>query len=130
MLFITVWSALPFMIIVLLSSLQSVPSEQYEAASIDGAGFFQSLFNITLPGIKNISLVITLLMFVWVFNSTEMILLLTGGGPLNATTTLPVAIYRVAIKIGDFGYGSALAVTVLVAMIVIGILYLRLQEEK
>lgn len=127
--FVNTWATLPFMTIILLSALQSIPDEFYESASIDGANFFQSFFYITMPSVKNISLIVTLLVFIWTFNSAELILLLTKGGPLKATTTLPIDMYRRAFSGLDLGYGSAFGVIVVVVMMLVSIFYLKLQKE-
>jgi multiple sugar transport system permease protein len=127
---IRTWVAIPFMTIMLVSALQTIPEELYEAARIDGAGFMQSLFNITLPMIRRISLIVTLLMFIHSFNGAELVLLLTGGGPLNATNVLPVYTYQTALISKDLGYASSIAFFILTVMMIISIFYLRVQDER
>lgn len=75
---VSVWKQMPFMMITLLAGLQSVPAELYEAAEMDGAGFRHTLTGITLPLIKPISFISTILTFLWTFNTFENIWLLTG----------------------------------------------------
>ena len=84
------------MMITLLAGLQSVPAELYEAAEMDGAGFRHTLTGITLPLIKPISFISTILTFLWTFNTFENIWLLTGGGPNGYTYTLPILSYYTA----------------------------------
>ncbi len=128
--FTSAWKALPFMMIVLLAGLQSIPKELYEAAEIDGAGFFKSFRYITFPGIRNVSLICTTLMFIWTFNNFENIYLLTYGGPGQATYTLPILSYYTAFFRSELGYASAIASTMLVVLLVMALFYLRLQKER
>ena len=94
-----------------LSALQTVPKDQYEAAKIDGATTFQSFIHITVPHIKLVMGLLVVLRTVWIFNNFDLIYLITGGGPAGSTQTVPVYAY-------DMGWGTKLlgkssAVTVL-----------------
>ncbi len=126
---IDAWAGLPFMIIMILSGLQSIPNDLYEAATLDGAGDFTKLRKITLPSLKTILLTVSLLSIVWTFNSFDFIWVLTGGGPVSSTTTLPIAIYNVSF--GDIGVsggiGKASAMTIVQVMLVtvISIFYVK-----
>lgn len=110
------WKFFPFCVIALLGILQSIPLEQYEAARIDGARAWQQFWMITLPHIMPIFLLTALLRTIWTFHKFDIIYLLTGGGPLNATTTLPLFVYFKGFV--DFQMGRAAAV----ALIAFGIL--------
>src|SRR3546814_7593378 len=88
-----VWKFFPFVVIALLGILQSIPQEQYEAAQIDGASAFQRFWRITLPHILPVFLLTALLRTIWTFHKFDIIYLMTGGGPIDATTTLPVLVY-------------------------------------
>jgi multiple sugar transport system permease protein len=123
------WKALPFMMIVLLAGLQSIPKELYEAAEIDGSGPLSSFRYITLPGIQTVSLICTTLMFIWTFNNFENIYLLTYGGPGQATYVLPILSYYTAFFRSELGYASAIAVTMLFVLLLFALLYLRLQRR-
>jgi multiple sugar transport system permease protein len=106
-----VWKFFPFAVIALLGILQAIPQEQYEAARIDGASGFQQFWRITLPYVMPVFLLTALLRTIWTFHKFEIIYLMTGGGPLDATTTLPILVYLKAFS--DFEFGRAAAVAIL-----------------
>ena len=106
-----VWKFFPFVVIALLGILQAIPQEQYEAARIDGASGFQQFWRITLPYVMPVFLLTALLRTIWTFHKFEIIYLMTGGGPLDATTTLPILVYLKAFS--DFEFGRAAAVAIL-----------------
>jgi multiple sugar transport system permease protein len=110
-----VWKFFPFCVLALLGVLQSIPQEQYEAARIDGASEFQQFFRITLPYLMPVFLLTALLRTIWTFHKFDIIYLLTGGGPMNATTTLPVLVYQKAFV--DFELGRAAALAIVTAVI-------------
>jgi ABC-type sugar transport system permease subunit len=119
------WKSFPFMMIVLLSGLQSISDELYESASIDGAGFFRSFIAITIPMLKPVTAISTVLMFIWTFNNFENIYLLTRGGPLNATFVLPILSYYTAFYRTQLGYASAISTLMLVVLLFLAMLYMR-----
>lgn len=124
------WRDYPFMMIVLLAAMSSIPSDYYESAYMDGAGFWSSFRYITLPMIKGVSAISTILMFIWVFNRFDNIYLLTGGGPNKATYTLPIISYYTAFMRGNMGYSSAMAVIMLVVMTIVALIYLRIMRSE
>ncbi len=105
-----VWQGFPFFAIMLLAGLQAIPQEMYEASAIDGAGTWQNFMMITLPFLRPVIFTTILLRTIWVANSLDVIIVMTGGGPGYSTYTLPVYSYVKAYKGMDFGYSSALAV--------------------
>ena len=124
---VSAWKQMPFMMITLLAGLQSVPLELYEAASIDGAGFWQRLRCITLPMIRPVSFISTTLSFLWTFNTFENIWLLTGGGPNGYTFTLPILSYYTAFLRQDISYASAIATAMIVVLLLLSLVYFRIQ---
>jgi len=106
----TVWKGFPFYSLVLLSALQSVPDELYEAAKIDRAGRFAQFRYITLPGIRPTLALLAVLAFIYSTQQFTLIWLITGGGPVDATTTLAPAIYMQAFRFYNFSYAGAIAV--------------------
>ena len=126
---VAAWKQMPFMMITLLAGLQSVPKELYEAASIDGAGFWRSLFSITIPTIRPVMLISTMLNFVWTFNSFENIWLMTGGGPNGYTFTLPIYSYYVAFLRQDISYASTIATAMIAVLGLLCLLYVQLQKK-
>ena len=108
----------------LLAALQGVSSEMYEAAEIDGSNFFQKLFYITLPSIKNTIYVTLLLRVFWVTNSIDLIQNLTSGGPAHATQTIAVYTYQKA-HILNLGYASAIAIIMTILLLTVAVPYLK-----
>jgi multiple sugar transport system permease protein len=120
------WRGIPFFVIALLAALQSVPNELYEACSIDGGGSIVKFCKVTLPFLKDTIILTTLLRTIWEFNSVDLIMNLTGGGPINYTTTLSLYIANLAIKDREFGYGSAVAMVSFGFLLIFAILYLKI----
>ena len=123
------WRGIPFFAIALLASLQSIPHEINEAARIDGAGSLKTFFYITLPYVRETIVLTTLLRFIWTFNDVDIIYSFTGGGPANATLTLPVYITQEAIQRMNFGYGSALTVSLTIILLTLSFVYLKLNRD-
>lgn len=119
-----VWQGIPFFALMILAALQGVSTDMYEAAEIDGANFFQRLFLITIPSIKNTLYVTVLLRIIWVTNSVDIIQNMTSGGPAYATQTVGIYVYQRARAL-NLGYASALAVIMTVLLLVVAIPYLR-----
>lgn len=122
------WRGIPFFAILLLAELQSVPKELYEAASVDGAGRMQRFWHVTLPHLRNVIVLSTLLRGVWEFNNVDLLYTLTNGGPGKSTTTLPLYVAQQATIAGDFGYGSALTTVTFIILLFFSILYLQLNR--
>ncbi len=123
-----VWKYFPFVVIVVLARLQVIPQDLYEAARIDGAGAVSRFFDITLPQLRDVLLVVALLRTIFMFNNFEVIFLLTGGGPVRSTMTLPILVYEQAFANLDIGRGSAVAVVmfaILVAAMTVYFSFLR-----
>ena len=124
------WKYFPFVVIAVLARLQTIPEPLYEAARIDGAGPIARFFDITLPQLREVLVVIVLLRAIWDFKEFDLIFLLTGGGPLIATQTLPLMVYKDAFGLNDMGRASAVAVTMMLVMLVFMIAYLRLTGRE
>jgi|SRR5699024_1390441 len=117
------WRGIPFFTITLLAGLQSIPEELYEAAKVDGSNKVKTFFYITLPHLKGIIVLTTILRVAWEFNNVDVIYNLTGGGPVNSTTTLGVYAANLALKGNRFGYGSALIVVTFLILIIFTLIY-------
>jgi multiple sugar transport system permease protein len=120
------WKSFPFMMITLLSGLQTIPDDLYEAAEIDGASFFQRFRHITLPMLTSVTTVCTTLMFIWTFNNFENIYLLTQGGPNRATYVLSIYTYYTAFMRSNIGYASTISVVLLVVLLILTTIYIAL----
>jgi multiple sugar transport system permease protein len=107
---VTVWKGFPFYSLILLAALQNVSDELYDAARVDGAGPIGQFFHVTLPGIRDTIALLAVLAFIFSTQQFTLIWLITGGGPVDATTTLAPAIYLQAFRFYNFGYAGAFAV--------------------
>jgi multiple sugar transport system permease protein len=114
---VNVWRGIPFFGITILSKLQTIPTDWYEAASIDGASAVQKFLYITLPSIKDITLLSALVSTIWTINDFESIWLMTGGGPNGKTAVITVFSYTTAIQ--SMQIGRAVAISVLAMPILI-----------
>jgi multiple sugar transport system permease protein len=108
---IDVWQGVAFFAVMLLAALQGVPKELLKAAKIDGANPWQSFWRVTLPFIMPTVLITVVLRMVWTANYFDLILVVTNGGPANATLTLPLHAYHNAYHEFDFGMAAALGIT-------------------
>ncbi|WP_028986333.1 carbohydrate ABC transporter permease [Thermicanus aegyptius] len=124
--FADVWKTTPYMALLLLAGLQNISGTLYEAASIDGAGRFQSFFRITLPLLKPSILVALLFRTLDAFRVFDLIYVLTGGGPGGSTETLSVYGYKVMFAQSNFGYGSVVVMLMFVCVALIAIFYVKL----
>lgn len=124
------WKYFPFVVIAVLARLQTIPEHLYEAAKIDGAGPVARFFDVTLPQLRDVLLVVILLRAIWDFKEFDLIFLLTGGGPIISTQTLPLMVYKEAFGLNDMGRASAVAVTMMLVMLVFMLLYLRTTRER
>jgi len=126
----TVWKIFPFHALVLLTALQAVPPERYEAARIDGANRWQTFRYVTIPGIAPTLMILILLLTIWSLRRFTTIWLLTGGGPASATETLVIKVYSTAFNFYELGYGAALGVAGLVLSIAVTAVYFVVQARQ
>lgn len=124
-----IWFGVPFFAITLLAALQSIPSELYEAAEIDGATAWQSFTKITLPFLAPMIAITVMLRTIWIANFADLIFIMTGGGPANSTQILSTYIFTTAFKKLDFGYASTLAVALLFLLFVYAVVLLALRRR-
>jgi multiple sugar transport system permease protein len=119
------WRWFPFNAVILLAAMQRIPQELYEAASVDGASIVQKFRHITVPGLSPVLFVMGLVGTLMSFNVFDVIWLLTGGGPSQATTTLPVLIYDTAFKRYRLSQAAAMSVITGVILLVFAALFIR-----
>ncbi len=124
------WKFFPFVVITLLARLQIIPLDLYEAARIDGATAWDQFWDITIPQLRDILFIVVLLRTIWMFNNFDVIFLLTGGGPLRATMTLPVMVYEQAFESYMMGRGSSIAVLMFVLLIIIMTIYFKTFKQQ
>ncbi|AVK95037.1 sugar ABC transporter permease [Lysinibacillus sphaericus] len=120
---INIWFGAPLIMVNVLSALQTVPQEQFEAARIDGASSWQVFRFITLPHIRVVIGLLVVLRTIWIFNNFDIVYLLTGGGPSNATTTLPIFAYNLGWGTQLLGRSSAVTVLLFLFLLTICLLY-------
>jgi multiple sugar transport system permease protein len=124
------WKYFPFVVIAVLARLQTIPEPLYEAARIDGAGPIARFFDVTLPQLREVLVVIVLLRAIWDFKEFDLIWLMTGGGPVNATQTLPLVVYREAFGLNQMGMAAAWAVSMMAVLLVFMVVYIRQTRAK
>jgi ABC-type sugar transport system permease subunit len=114
----SVWRGFPFWFISILAALQAVPNELYDAARVDGANAWQRFWTVTLPGIKQVLIVTTLLSSIWTANGFEHVWLLTQGGPSDATMVFPVLAYF-GMQTQRIGEAAAVSVYMLPVLMIL-----------
>jgi ABC-type sugar transport system permease subunit len=113
---VNVWRGFPFFGISFLAGMKAIPGELYEAAAVDGANTLQRFLYVTLPGVKNILIIVVLLSTIWTFNDFGIVYILTKGGPGGATMVLPVLTYETAFGAQRLGEAIAVALYLLPAL--------------
>lgn len=126
--FAMIWIGVPFFAIMILAALQSIPSDVYEAADIDGCNGIKKFFSITLPYIKPTIIMTLLLRTIWIFNSFDLIVVITNGGPASTSQTLPSYMYTRAFSSYDFGLASALGIALLLVLAVYSVVFLAITK--
>jgi ABC-type sugar transport system permease subunit len=110
---VNVWRGFPFFGISFLAGMKAIPNELYEAAAVDGASPLQRFRHVTLPGIKNIAIIVVLLSTIWTFNDFGIVYILTKGGPGGTTMVMPVLTYETAFGAQRLGEAIAVALYLL-----------------
>ena len=128
--FVNIWAGYPLFMVSLLAGLQSVPSELYEAASIDGANELQKFGHITTPHLIPIIISIALLDFIWTMQVFPLVWMTTGGGPIHATEMLSTYTYKLAFSRYQFSLASASAIVVLFLSMVVTYFYIKHQRAS
>jgi multiple sugar transport system permease protein len=120
------WQYGSFATLLILARLQAINPKLYEAAAVSGAGTLRAFWDVTLPNLRTTLIVIALLRGIWMFNKFDSIWLVTHGGPLKATETLPLYAYRLAFEEFDFGLAAAACSVMFVVLLVGAVLYFKL----
>ena len=118
-----IWRYFPLSFLFILARMQSIDSDMYEAAEMDGASPFQQFFALSIPHLAGILSILFLLRFIWTFNKFDDIFLLTGGNA--GTRTLTVNVYEQAFAISNIGAGSAVAVVIFGCLLLFSVLFFR-----
>ncbi|MBI2486003.1 MAG: sugar ABC transporter permease [Deltaproteobacteria bacterium] len=128
--FMDVWKTTPFVALLLMAGLQTIPVDLYQAARVDGASNWYIFKRITLPLLKPMILIVLIFRTLDAFRVFDAIYVLTGGGPANTTETLSIYAYKTLFQTLQFGYGSAIAVTVFFSVAIITIFYVKLLRRE
>jgi len=128
---VNTWAGVPFVAIVLLAALQSVPGELYEAARMDGASAFRRFVDVTLPTVAPTLAILAVLLTIYAFKTFDYIVVLTRGGPGTDTSTVPFLAYLRSFTQYDFGEGAAIGVLAVLASLVLAAPYLlQVRRER
>lgn len=128
--FVDVWKTTPFVTLLLMAGLQTIPMDLYGAARVDGASNWYIFKRITLPLLKPMILIVLIFRTLDAFRVFDVIYVLTGGGPGNSTETLSIYAYKTLFQTLQFGYGSTLSVMVFLFVAVITLFYVKLLRRE
>ena len=121
-----VWLGFPFMMVVALGALQSIPHELYEAAEIDGASWWRKFRTITIPLIRPVMIPAITLGIVWTFNNLNIVWLVSNGGePSDKTHILVSFVYKAAFNFYSFSYAAALSLVIFLILFVFSMIFMR-----
>ncbi len=124
-----IWASTGFVLIIFLSALRNVDTEQVDASRLDGANAAQRLWHIILPQIMPVFLMVTTITLVGGFSVFDIIFIMTGGGPANATNVMGTYAYNSAFKVSDISYGTTLALLITALSVPCAVLLNRLQRR-
>ena len=127
---VNIWKGFPFVGIMLLAGLQSIPDELYEAAKVDGANAISRFVHVTIPQIKPVSMIVFLLLVIWTIRDFGIIYLLAKGGPSRATEVLTAYLYTLAFTNFDFGTASAGGMVMLAVALIFTFFYLKAMNRR
>ena len=128
--FATLWWTVGFNMVLYLAALQDIPESFYEAAEVDGATKLQQLLYITLPSLKPITWVVTLLQIIFSFKIFSQVWLITGGGPGTETRPIVQYIYETSFKQNSMGYGAAMAFAFFIILVIVSMIQIYLRNRK
>jgi multiple sugar transport system permease protein len=130
LIFVQVWNALPFNTLVLLAALQAIPGDLYEAATVDRAGVFKRFWYITVPWLLQPILIIMILATMNGLRVFDLVYVLTGGGPGDATRVVTFTAWKKAFDALDFGMANTYAYILTFMTLIIGLIYIRLMYQR
>jgi len=125
-----IWIGIPFNMMILASGLTAIPPDIYEAAAVDGAGPLRRFIGLTLPLLRPSILIVLTLGFIYTFRIFGLIYAMTGGGPINSSTVLPILAYKLSFLFFEFGQGAAATNILLIFLFIIISAYLILAAKE
>jgi multiple sugar transport system permease protein len=129
-LWVDIWVGIPFFALVFLAGMQAIPHELYESAHIDGAGAARRYLSITLPGLRELILISTLLSAIWTFNDFNVIFILTRAGPANSTNILITSVYMNAFLDLRFDWAAVQSVVTFLILTLVSVVYARFYFKR
>lgn len=120
-----IWRGFPYVMLILLAGLQTIPHDIYEAGAIDGVNVWQRFFYLTLPNLKKPMVIVMALTTVWEFRQIDLVMTMTGGGPGNLTDVLVTTVYKQYFQFFQFEYASAIAIVMSLFMLLVSIPYIK-----
>ena len=127
--FVEIWRKFPFYTLSILAAMQSVPTDLYESAEMDGASFYQRVTYITIPSIKPVLMILLLLNLIWTFQAFTTIYLLTYGGPLHSSEVIGTVIYWMAFMSLKINLAAAFGVITLILLLIVTLVYVGLVKS-
>lgn len=121
-----VWKSVGYYMVIYIAGLMDVPASYYEAARMDGAGFWGQLFYITIPNLRNTFALAVISCIIFTFGQFSIQYVITKGGPARSTEILSLLIFREAFELSKFGYSAAISVLFFLTLLVFSIFQLRL----
>ena len=131
--FMNIWSTAPYYMVIYLAALQDLPESLYEAASLDGANWFQKFWNVTIPHLRPVTSFVIIMGIIGTFQLFDQSYIFSGGsgGPYNATLTVVLLIYQYAFKtLGTMGYAAALALILALVILIATLLQRKFSKEE
>ena len=125
-----IWATVGFVFVVFLAGLQNVSRDLIEAATIDGANAWQRFWNVTVPQLANVVNVVTALLLIGGFSVFDIIFVMTGGGPANATEVIATLTYKQGFTQNRVGYAATLSLVITVISLVASVVFIRLRERR
>ncbi len=127
---VSVWRNWPFAFLIVMAGLQNIPAELYEAAAIDGAGWWRQFQAITQPMLRPVNQVLLLVLFLWTFNDFNTPYVLFGASAPKEASLISIHIYQSSFVTWNFGLGSAMSVLLLVFLLIVSTVYLGLTARR
>lgn len=126
---VSVWKSAGLPMLVYLAGLKGIPRHLYESATLDGAGTWQMFRHITLPVLTPVTFFVLIITLFDAFGTFEVTFAMTGGGPLNASTTLPYYIYQNSFQFARYGFASSLAYVLMIVVVVLTLINFRFRRQ-
>lgn len=123
------WAQIGFVFVIFLAGLQNVSRDLIEAATLDGANAWQRFWDVTLPQMANVVNVVAALLLIGGFNVFDIIFVMTGGGPANATEVIATYAYTEAFTLNNVGYASTLTLVMTVITLIASVVFIRVRER-